>query len=223
MLVQILELVDKKSDLILGERKIGKVVDFLNGFAVSPKNELIIVFDRKQYCIDISQGKDLSCNLMSVLLSKSENEFDAYDLFYKYLSDKYEEIKKGGISLNISLNGIYNFPICCAMSTLYHIPEFVLDNTCFSSLIAFFYGYIFGFEVGQMKKTLKADLYRIFCKAKEIIEEMHLLINKQLDDKQQWNDFFMNYEIKLKEKEGKTLNEIFHEKKQNRTEKHYFW
>lgn len=223
MLIQILEYVDKKSDSILGEKKIGKVINFLNGFTVSPKRDLLITFDRKQYCLDLSEGKDLSCNIMSALLSKSKNEFDAYDLFFKSLNNTYEEIKKRKISLNVCLNGIYHPPICYAMATLYYIPEFVLDNACFSSLIAFFYGYIFGFEFCQMEKMLEADLEKIFCRAKAIMEEMFLLTNKQLDDIQQWNDFFIKYEIKLKEKRGKTLDEIFCEKKNNCLEKHYFW
>lgn len=223
MLVQILEFVDKKSDMILGEKRIGKMIDFLNGFTVSPKNDLLITFDRKQYCLDLSEGKDLSCNIMSALLSKSKNEFDAYDLFFKSLNDKYEEIKKKEVSLNICLNGIYHPPICYAMAALYSIPGFVLDNACFSSLIAFFYGYIFGFEFCQMEKTSKADLENIFCSAEEIIDEINSLTNNQLDDKQQWNDFFIKYEIKLKEREGRTLGEIFREKKQNCLEKHYFW
>lgn len=223
MLVKILELADEKSDFILGEKRLGKVIDFLNGFTVSPKNNLLIVFDRKQYCLDVSEGKDLSCNIMSVLLNKSKNEFDAYKLFYKYLSDEYEDIKKKEVSLNIAFNGIYDSPICCAMATLYNIPGFVLDNTCFSSLIAFFYGYIFGFEVGQMKTLSALDLEKIFCKAKGSIEELNSLVNSQLDDKQQWDDFFIQYSINLKEKKGEDLDEIFYEKKQHCLNKHYFW
>lgn len=202
MLVQIFEMVDEKSDDILGVKSLGKVIDFLNGFAVSPKNNLLIAFDRKQYCLDVSKGKDLSCNIMSVLLNKSKNEFDAYMLFYKYLSDKYVDIKKRKVYLNIGLNGIYDSPICCAMATIYNIPGFVLDNTCFSSLIAFFYGYIFGFEVGQMNTLPELDLEKIFYKAKVSIEELNSLVNSQLDDKQQWDDFFVKYSTNLKEKKG---------------------
>lgn len=223
MLVQTLGLVDLKSDSILGEKKIGKIIDFLNGLAVSPKNDLLIVFDRKQYCLDVSEGKDLSCNIKTVLLSKSKNEFEAYDLFYKYLNDKYEDIKMREVSLNIGLDGIYSPPISYAMATLYSIPEFVLDDTFFSSLIAFFYGYIFGFKFGQMKNQLEFNLERMFYEVKEIIEEINLLADTQLEDKQQWKDFFTKYEIKLRKKKGKTLDEIFHEKKQNCFEQHYFW
>lgn len=31
---------------------------------------------------------------MLVLLSKSQNRFEAYDLFYRYMSDKYECVEK---------------------------------------------------------------------------------------------------------------------------------
>ena len=49
---------------ILGEKRIGTVIDFLNGFAVSPKNDLLIAFDRKQYCVDVSEGKDFIMELL---------------------------------------------------------------------------------------------------------------------------------------------------------------
>lgn len=223
MLIQILKMVDEKSDDILGEKSLGKVIDFLNGFVVSPKNNLLITFDRKQYCLDVSKGKNFSCDIMSVLLNKSKNEIDAYMLFYKYLSEKYVNIKKRRGYLNIGLKEIYDFPISCAMATLYNIPKFVLNNTCFSSLIAFFYGYIFGFEVGQMKTLSELDLEKIYCKAKVSIEELNSLVNSQLDDKQQWDDFFAKYSTNLKEKRGEDLNDIFCDKKKNCLNKHYFW
>lgn len=60
MLTRIMNLVDKNRNFILGGKNLGELVDFLNGFAVSPKNNTLISFNRKQFCLDVSEGKDSS-------------------------------------------------------------------------------------------------------------------------------------------------------------------
>lgn len=223
MLTRIMNLVDKNRNFILDGKNLGELVDFLNGFAVSPKNNTLISFNRKQFCLDVSEGKDSSWDIMSVLLSKSQNRFEAYDLFYRYMSDKYECVEKREASLDINLQGIYKPPICYAMATLYKIPKFVLDDVCLTSMIAFLYGYHFGVEAGKMPKLSETNLEKILQEIRGRMKQIDLLINTQLSGKMQWNDFFLKYSVNLEKIQGKSLEQIFNEKNRESSIRRNFW
>lgn len=225
MLVELLNLVNLKSEYILGERGIERLNDFLNGFAVAPKSNWIIAFNRTQFCLDVSNGEDMSCDIKKVLKDKSKTTFDAYDLFYEYIDNRYEITKKNEKPLPLCLGNIYEPPVNYAMATLYHIPGFVLDCAIFSSLTAFMYGYFFNAKMGQLADIQCVNLDKMFYEIETVMEELDGLAGNQVDEKQKWDVFFLNYENELR-KMGNSLSRLFLEKKRQNLkegERHYFW
>ena len=225
MFTELMHIVDLESVCILKEKRIGRLLEFLSGYTVSPKKNINIYFNWKEICYELSEGRDCGCDIKKVFLDKGMDEYEAYHYFCRFFSDRYERIKKREDPVEICVDGIFDSPISRAVAVLYTMPGFVLEEETISSLMAFLYGYLFGIHISMASDVSEVNVEDTFRYAKAVVEELQALAGNCPDDEQGWNMFFAKYEMEL-EKRGESLEKLFLRKKkeyQGAREQHWFW